>query len=181
MKVLGVIPARGGSKSIPRKNLADVAGRPLLAYIVEAGLTARHVDRLIVSTEDEEIADAARSLGAEVPFRRPEALAADEVSLIPVVQHAMRAMDESGFRSDVVVSLQATSPFLEGKDVDLLVEKMREGEADSAVSVERVEHQHPYWVKRLEGDRLYPFNDNPLSPRCRHLFHSTQNRFAIVD
>jgi CMP-N,N'-diacetyllegionaminic acid synthase len=159
MKVLGVIPARGGSKSIPRKNLADVAGRPLLAYIVEAGLTARLVDRLIVSTEDEEIADAARSLGAEVPFRRPEALATDEVSLIPVVQHAMRAMDASGFRGDVIVSLQATSPFLTGEDVDRVVERLHDRSADSAVSVERIEHHHPFWVKRLEEDRLYPFNE----------------------
>ena len=159
MNVLGVVPARGGSKSIPRKNLAELDGRPLLGYIVGAARDARTLDRLVVSTEDEEIADVARGLGAEVPFRRPEALAGDEVSLIPVVQHAARAMDELGFVSDVVVSIQATSPFLESGDIDAAVEKLLASGADAVASVEAIERQHPYWVKRLEDDRVLPFNE----------------------
>lgn len=159
MKVLGVIPARGGSKSIPRKNLAPVGDRPLLAYVVEAARGAARLDRLVVSTEDEEIATVAQELGAEVPFRRPAELATDEVSLVPVIRHALQAMDEIGFRSDVVVSVQATSPFLAGEDIDQAVAKLEETGADSVVSVERVEHQHPFWVKRLDGDRVLPFNE----------------------
>jgi CMP-N-acetylneuraminic acid synthetase len=159
MNVLAVIPARGGSKSILRKNLVEVDGRPLLSYVIEAARNARRLDRVIVSTEDVEIATAARDWGAEVPFRRPDELATDEVSIIPVAQHAMQEMDRLGFRSDVVVSLQPTSPFLEGEDIDQAVLKLEETEADSVVSIQPIAHEHPFWVKGLEGDRVVPFNE----------------------
>jgi CMP-N-acetylneuraminic acid synthetase len=158
MKTLAVIPARGGSKSIPRKNLVDVAGRPLIAWIIAAAREARRLDRVVVSTEDEEIAETARRFGADVPFVRPPELATDTVSLIPVVQHALATMDGLGFRADAVVSLQATSPGLKGADVDAAVVKLEESGADSVATVLRVEHEHPYWAKRLEGDRVRPFS-----------------------
>lgn len=158
MKVLAVIPARGGSKSIPRKNLVDVAGRPLIAWALGAAREAKRLDRVVVSTEDEEIAETARRWGAEVPFVRPAELATDSVSLIPVVQHALAAMDGLGFRADAVVSLQATSPGLTGADIDAAVAKLEESGADSVATVLRVEHEHPYWAKRLEGDRVRPFS-----------------------
>ena len=159
MNVLSVIPARGGSKSIPRKNLADVCGRPLLSFIVEAARGARLVDRVVVSTEDDEIADVARRWGADVPFCRPDELSGDEVSLIPVVQHAADEMEQQGFAADVVVSLQPTTPFLESEDIDLAVQKLEETGADSVVSVQPVSHEHPFWVKNLDGDRVIPFNE----------------------
>ena len=159
MKILGVIPARGGSKSIPRKNLSDVHGRPLLSFIVEAAKNTRTLDRVILTTEDEEIAAVGRKWGAETPFMRPAELAEDEVGLVPVAQHAMRAMDEFGYPSDIVVSIQVTSPFIEAKDIDRVVDKLLETDADSAASVEPIAHEHPYWVKKLEGDRLRPFNE----------------------
>ena len=159
MQVLGVIPARGGSKSVPRKNLAPVEGRPLLAYVVDAARSAKRLERFLVSTEDEEIAQVAKELGAEVPFRRPHELARDEVSIVPVARHAMEAMDRLGFRADAVLSLQATSPFLEGEDIDRAIETLETSGGDCVCSVERIEHGHPYWVKRLEGDRILPFND----------------------
>ena len=159
MRTLVVIPARGGSKSILRKNLADVGGRPLLSYVVEAARAARRVDRVIVSTEDEEIASVAREWGAEVPFIRPQELAGDEVSLIPVLVHALHAMDAMGFASDAVLSAQPTSPFLEGSDFDTMVDKLKESGADAVASVQALEHGHPFWVKRLEGDRVRPFNE----------------------
>jgi CMP-N,N'-diacetyllegionaminic acid synthase len=158
MKVLAVIPARGGSKSIPRKNLVDVAGRPLIAWAIAAARAAKRLDRVVVSTEDEEIAETARRFGAEVPFVRPAELATDTVSLIPVVQHALAALDGLGFRADAVVSLQATSPALEGEDIDAVVSRFEESGADSVVTVARIEHEHPYWAKRLEGDRVRPFS-----------------------
>jgi len=158
MKVLAVIPARGGSKSIPRKNLVDVAGRPLIAWAIGAAREAKRLDRVIVSTEDEEIAETARKWGAEVPFVRPPELATDTISLIPVVQHALKAMDELGFRADAVVSMQATSPGLRGADLDAAVAKLEESGADSVATVLKVEHEHPYWAKRLEGDRVRPFS-----------------------
>lgn len=158
MNVLAVIPARGGSKSIPRKNLVDVAGRPLIAWVIAAAQAAKRLDRVVVSTEDDEIAETARRWGAEVPFVRPPELATDTVSLIPVVQHALAAMDGLGFRADVVVSLQPTSPGLTGADIDAAVAKLEETGADSVATVVRVEHEHPYWAKRLDGDRVRPFS-----------------------
>ncbi len=159
MNVLAVIPARGGSKSIPRKNLAEVGGRPLISYVIEAARNAGRVDRVVVSTEDDEIARVARDWGAEVPFRRPDELATDDVSIIPVVRHAMQEMDQIGFCSDAVISLQPTSPFLEGEDIDRTVLKLEETRADSVVSVQPIAHEHPFWVKGLEGDRVVPFNE----------------------
>ena len=158
MKVLGVIPARGGSKSIP-KNLAEVNGRPLLSFIIEAARAARRLDRVVVSTEDEEIATEAKRWGAEVPFVRPQELATDEIGLVPVAQHAMREMDQLGYVADVVVSVQATSPFLEGEDIDGAIAKLEATDADSVASVQPIDHEHPYWVKRLEDDRILPFNE----------------------
>lgn len=159
MQTLGVIPVRGGSKSVPRKNLALVEGRPLLAYVIDAARGAKRLDRFVVSTEDEEIAEVAKGLGCDVPFRRPDELATDEISIIPVVSHAMEEMDRLGFRADAVLSLQATSPFIESEDIDRVIETLETTGAECVCSVERVEHGHPYWVKRLEGDRILPFND----------------------
>ena len=159
MKVLAVIPARGGSKSIPRKNLADVNGRPLLSFVIEAARSARRLQRVVVSTEDDEIAAVAREWGAEVPFRRPDDLATDEISILPVVRHAMWEMDQLGFAADAVLSLQPTSPFLEGDDIDRAVAKLEETGADSVVSVQLIAHEHPFWVKKLEGDRVTAFNE----------------------
>jgi len=159
MKVLGVIPARGGSKSIPRKNLADVNGRPLLSFIIEVAQEAEELDRLVVSTDDEEIATVARKWGADVPFLRPPELATDEVDLVSVVRHAMQEMDRLGFVADAIVSLQPTSPFLESDDIDLAIQKLEDTGADSVASVLPIDHEHPFWVKRLFGDRVLPFNE----------------------
>ncbi len=159
MKVLGIIPARGGSKSIPRKNLADVNGRPLLSFIIEAARSSSRLNRVVVSTDDGEIGEVARRWGAEVPFERPPELAVDEIGLVPVVRHAMREMDRLGFVADLVVSLQPTSPFLDGNDIDRAIEKIQDTGADSVASVQPIGHEHPFWVKRLEGDRILPFNE----------------------
>lgn len=159
MKILAVIPARGGSKSVPRKNLADVNGRPLISFVIDAALRAKRLHRVVVSTEDDTIARVAADWGAEVPFRRPAELSTDEVSIIPVVVHAMREMDGLGFSADVVVSLQPTSPFLEAEDIDNAVEKLEKSSAESVASVQPIAHEHPFWVKKLDGDKIVPFNE----------------------
>ena len=105
MQVLGVIPARGGSKGIPNKNLALVGGRPLLAYTADAVKESARLTRTIVSTDDETIADAARSLGLDVPFLRPSSLAADDTPMLPVLQHAMQVVAADGFHADLIVLL----------------------------------------------------------------------------
>jgi CMP-N,N'-diacetyllegionaminic acid synthase len=166
MNVLAVIPARGGSKGIPHKNLADVAGRPLLAYTAGAALAAKRLTWVIVSTDDPAIADAARQLGLDVPFMRPAALAADDSPMLPVLQHAVKAMRECGFTADVVVLLQPTSPLRRSEHIDAAVDLLERSGADSVVSVVDVPHQfNPVSVLHLDGDRLRPFIDGPLVTR----------------
>ena len=157
MSVLLVIPARGGSKTIPRKNLADVAGRPLISYAIENALGSKLVDRVIVSTEDAEIAETARSWGAEVPFERPSELAGDEVSLVPVVAHAMRSLDEAGWRAEVIVSLQPTAPFIGAETLDAGIRLLLTSGCDSVVSVRRVEHNHPFWIQEMDQEHRIRF------------------------
>src|SRR3989337_3169724 len=112
LNVLALIPARGGSKSIPQKNIRSFAGHPLIAYSIVAGLAAQTVNRVIVSTDDEEIATVARHYGAEVPFLRPAELAQDGTPDLPVFQHALYWLEENeGYQVEIVVQLRPTSPF----------------------------------------------------------------------
>jgi len=162
MNVLGVIPARGGSKGIPHKNLRSVAGRPLLAYTADAALASSRLTRVIVSTDDAEIAAAARGLGLDVPFMRPGELASDAALMLPVLQHAVHEMRARDFSADAVVLLQPTSPLRRAEHVDRAVGLLEASGADSVVSVVEVPHQfNPVSVMRLDGDRLTPFLDGP--------------------
>jgi CMP-N-acetylneuraminic acid synthetase len=162
MQVLGVIPARGGSKGIPHKNLRPIAGRPLLAYTADAVRDSRRLSRTIVSTDDAAIAEAARAFGLEVPFVRPADLASDTALMAPVLQHAVGEMESRGFAADVVVLLQPTSPLRRGRHIDDAVALLESTRADSVVSVVEVPHQfNPVSVMRLDGDRLAPFLDGP--------------------
>ena len=164
--VLGVIPARGGSKGIPNKNLALLCGRPLLAYTADAARESRKLTRTIVSTDDERVADCARSLGLEVPFMRPASLAADEAPMLPVLQHALEAMRAGGFETDIVVLLQPTSPLRRGEHIDAAIDWLQRTAADSVVSVVEVPHQfNPMSVMRLEDGLLKPFLDGPTVTR----------------
>ena len=161
-QVLGIVPARGGSKGIPHKNLVPFGGRPLLAYTAEASKQSARLTRVIVSTDDQEIASAARTLGLEVPFFRPPELAADETPMLPVVQHALAQMRDGGFDADVVVLLQPTSPLRRAHHIDEAIAQLERSGADSVVSVVDVPHQfNPLSVMRLEGGRLQPFLDGP--------------------
>lgn len=166
MIVLGVVPARGGSKGIPGKNLRVLAGRPLLAYTADAALASARLSRVVLSTDDAEIADAGRRLGLDVPFMRPPVLASDESPMLPVLQHAVRTLGESGFRPDAVVLLQPTSPLRRAEHVDAAVAMLETTGADSVVSVVEVPHQFsPSSVMTLDGDRLRPLSDAPAPTR----------------
>jgi len=133
--VLGLLPARGGSKGIPRKNVREVDGQPLLHYSVKAGREAEVVDRTVVSTEDEEIRQVARECGADVPFRRPTELATDDAPTEPVIEHALRYFKDAGTSYDTVVLLQPTSPLRTAAHVDEAFAQYRASDADSLVSV----------------------------------------------
>lgn len=156
MKILGIITARGGSKGVPGKNLKLLAGKPLLAYTVEAALGSRSLDRVILSTEDEAIAAAGRGLGCEVPFMRPAELSRDETAHLPVIQHAAKWMqDHAGYRPDAVVTLQPTSPLRTAGDIDAAVALLESSGADSVLSVSEVPaHSHPSRTLSLDANGL---------------------------
>lgn len=163
MNVLGVIPARGGSKAIPGKNLATIAGRPLLAYTADAALRSVRLSRVIVSTDDERIASVARTLGLEVPFMRPADLATDAAPMLPVLQHAEHEMAARGFAADAVVLLQPTSPLRRASHIDAAIALLDTTGADTVVSVVEVPHQfNPLSVMRLDGDRIVPWSLGPM-------------------
>lgn len=147
MRVLGLVPARGGSKGVPRKNIRPLGGRPLLQWTAEAALGARTLARVVLSTDDPEIADAGRRCGLEVPFLRPAELAGDRAPTLPAVQHALSELERTGDRFDAVCLLQPTSPFRTSEDIDACVTLLEEGGADAVVSVRRVPDEHnPHWV-----------------------------------
>jgi CMP-N-acetylneuraminic acid synthetase len=158
MDVLGIIPARGGSKGIPRKNLAPLGGRPLLAHTCEAASASSRLTRFLVSTEDEEIFEVARRLGAETPYLRPSYLAGDETPMVDVLLDVVATLERrERYRPDVVVLLQPTSPFRRAEHVDAAVDLLESSGADSVVSVTVVPHQFtPSSLLRLEGNRLVP-------------------------
>lgn len=155
LRTLGLIPARGGSQGVPRKNVRLLGGRPLVAYTIEAALAARALASVVLSTEDAEIAAVAECAGARVPFRRPAALAADDTPMLPVVQHALRALEEAGERYDAVCLLQPTNPFRAPEDIDASIALLADSGADAVVSVRPVPDSfHPYWsyLQRPDGE-----------------------------
>ncbi len=151
-EVLALVPARGGSKSIPRKNIRLFAGHPLIAYSIAAGLQASAVTRVIVSTDDEEIASVARQYGAETPFLRPAELAQDATTDLPVFQHALKWLDEhEGYRPEIVVQLRPTSPVRPSDCVDRAIEILiRYPEADCVRGV-IPSGQNPFKMWRIDA------------------------------
>jgi CMP-N-acetylneuraminic acid synthetase len=165
-QILGLIPARGGSKGVPNKNLRPLAGKPLLAYTIDAARASARLSRVVLSTDDAAIAAAGQALGAEVPFMRPADLAADDTPMLPVLQHAVRTLAGTGFHTDVLVLLQPTSPLRSAEHIDAAVDLLVRTGCDSVVSVVEVPHQFsPVSVMRMAGDRLSPYAPGPLVTR----------------
>ena len=169
MKILAIIPARGGSKGVPRKNIRNLAGKPLIAWTIEAALASSELDRVFVSTEDDEIAAISRDLGADAPFLRPAELAADDTTTLAVLQDVLaRLKAEEGYVPDVVMTLQPTSPLRSARHIDeaiFLFEADRN--ADSLVSCIEVPHIfHPESVMIAdEQGYLRPYLDQPQPTR----------------
>lgn len=155
MKVLAVIGARGGSKGVPGKNLRRLGHRPLIGHMIAAACAARRIGRVVVSTEDAEIARIAREHGAETPFVRPPELAGDLVPLVAVTKHSMEAMDALGYRADIIVQLAPTCPFVRPETIDRAVDLVSQEGVDSAVTLKRIEHEHPYRAKVLAPDGTF--------------------------
>lgn len=158
IKTVAIIPARGGSKGIPRKNVKELNGKPLIGYIIETALGVEEIDRVIVSTEDPEIATVAREFGAEVPFIRPSELAGDEIGTLPVLQHAVSYLEKKeDYKPDIVVLLYATSPMLSRSRILDAVRLIKNKNLDSVLSV--VEDRGHYWIENKgKYKRFYPKN-----------------------
>ena len=156
---LGVIPARGGSKGLPGKNLRKLGALSLIGHAVASAREAALLARFIVSTDSPEIAEEAKRHGAEVPFLRPAELATDQAGMLPVLQHAVRWLESSaGVRPDMIVTLQPTSPFRTGVEIDATITKVIDTGSDSAQTLSEASY-HPYFMKTLDGDRtmaLFP-------------------------
>tara|TARA_B110000908_G_C10214787_1_gene432187 strand:- start:984 stop:1679 length:696 start_codon:yes stop_codon:yes gene_type:complete len=153
METLAIIPARGGSKGLPGKNILSLAGIPLITHTINAALEAESVGRLIVSTDDEAIATVARESGAEVPFLRPAALSDDTASGVDACLHALEyANDSLDYHPELVVYLQPTSPMRSAADIDAAVKLLHDRNADSVVSVKAVT-EYPQWMKKMDGEQ----------------------------
>jgi len=152
MRIIGIVPARGGSKGFPRKNIAPLCGKPLLAYTAEAALASKRLNRVVLSTEDEEIAQVGRRYGLEIPFLRPSALAQDNTSTIAVLQDTVQKLEAAGDHFDAVFTLQPTNPLRRPEDIDGAIELFATTGADSVISFVDVGEKHPARMKCIGED-----------------------------
>ena len=160
--VLAIIPARGGSKGLPRKNILEVQGKPLLYYTLNQAQKSKYIDRIILSSEDEEIINVAKDLGCEVPFKRPDELSTDSAGTMPVIFHALDQLQEN---YDYVVLLQVTSPLRLTKDIDSCLEFCEKEKAPSCLSV--VANEKPLeWTFRISNKgKIIPFTNEKVPIR----------------
>ncbi|MGI6555687.1 MAG: cytidylyltransferase domain-containing protein [Bacillota bacterium] len=165
--VLAIIPARGGSKGVPLKNIRDVGGKPLIAWTIMEGKKSKYIDRLILSSEDERIINVAKKLGCEVPFTRPSSLAQDETPSIDVIVHAVQTIPE---KYDYIVLLQPTSPLRKVTDIDNCIEQCLQKNAKACVSVTEPE-KSPFWMYKInENGYMIPLvNLNKRTTRRQDL------------
>ncbi len=169
MRVLGLIPARGGSKGIPRKNARLLAGKPLVLYTVEAALAASRLARVVVTTDDAEIATIARSGRAETPFMRPAQLARDDTPMLPVIRHAIAELQSRGDTFDAICLLQPTNPLRPASLIDECVDVLEARACSAVVTVLPVPSAHnPHWVYMSAADgtlRLFSGAREPVTRR----------------
>ncbi|WP_424355974.1 cytidylyltransferase domain-containing protein [Methanobacterium sp. MBAC-LM] len=168
MNILAIIPARGGSKGVPRKNIKKIAGKPLIAHTIESAVKSKYINKVIVSTEDQEIANISKEYGAEV-IERPEKLALDDSSTIDAVFHSINHLKMENYTPDVVVLLQPTSPLRTVQDIDGSIEFFCKKDCESVISICEFEHP-PYWSLKIENSYLKPaFGDKYFKMRRQDL------------
>ena len=162
MKIVGIIPARGGSKRTPGKNIKLLAGKPLIAHTIEAGLKSKYLDKVVVSTEDAEIAKTALEFGAEV-INRPQELALDTAKTAPVMVHVIDELEKAGYIPDIVVLLQPTSPLRDETVIDAALEQFINSEYDSIFTGKKIRKSMPLWKKCFDGKNiaLYDYHFRP--------------------
>lgn len=169
-RILAVIPARGGSKRLPRKNVLDLDGKPLISWTIEAAKNSKYVDRIVVSTDDQEIIAVSKKFGADVPFKRPDELATDAATSIDVVLHCLDMLDDQGDCYDYVMLLQPTSPLRQTSDIDAALEQLIERNDNAVISVCEVEHS-PLWCNTLDENNSMEnfFSGDMASQRSQEL------------
>ncbi|RMZ49853.1 acylneuraminate cytidylyltransferase family protein [Flavobacteriaceae bacterium PRS1] len=161
-KILAIIPARGGSKGVPRKNLFSLNNKPLIYYSIEASLSSDLITHSIVSTDDEEIQQVAKSYGADAPFLRPSELASDSALAVPTIQHSIiEAEKHYKCKFDYVIMLQPTAPLRTSKDIDESLSILIKENADGIISIVDVDNFHPMKMKVIKNKLLYDFNTPP--------------------
>lgn len=158
MNILGITLARGGSKGVPRKNIRLLNGLPLIGYTIKEALKSKYLDDYIVSTDDQEIQQVAQSLGASCPFLRPQNLAEDHSSSVDALKHAVSFMEEKNHITyDFVVELMCTNPLKTVDDIDQIIKKIIDTDADSVIAVHELEDHHPIRIKKIIDDRIVDF------------------------
>lgn len=182
-EVLAIIPARGGSKSIPRKNLIYLAGKPLIKYTVDAVKKSKLVTRIILTCDNDEIIDYCKDQGIEIPFKRPSKLAQDTSSTISAIKHAVKFLEKNeSYIPDYIMILQPTSPLRTAQHIDESLIKLINSNADSIVSIIKVPHQfNPYSVMKLKDKYLIPFlsyDENKNNRKLKPIFYG-RNGAAI--
>lgn len=178
-ETVGIIPARGGSKGIPRKNIQELDGEPLIAYSIEAGLGAKCIDSVIVSTDDQEIAEIAQSYGGEIPFIRPSELATDKAPTAPVITHALNELERSGRSIDTFVLLQPTSPLRTSHHIDEAYSLYRSVETSSVISV--CESYATRWEETPEGAKQLNYHNAPNRRQDRKPEYVINGAIYITD
>jgi len=169
-RILGVIPARGGSKTIPKKNIKPLLGRPLIAYTIVPAKQSKLLTRVIVSSDDEEIIEVAKRYGADVPFVRPKELADDLSLATDVIRHAVIETEkQEGKKYDYVMMLQPTTPLRTTEDIDKALGKLIETGADSVISVVKVGAMHPARMKKIINDRLVDYAEEEVENMPKEL------------
>lgn len=173
---LALIPARSGSKGLPGKNLMLLDGKPLVSYPINAALKSKYTDKVVLSSDDHKIMDAARAFNCEIPFKRPEELASDTASSIDVVLHAINYYEEHGIFFDYLVLLEPTSPLTESADVDKAIESLiaNQASADSIVGVSQVESNHPMFIAKID-------DNGTLAPYARKDFLTPVRRQELEE
>jgi CMP-N-acetylneuraminic acid synthetase len=158
LNILGVTLARGGSKSVVKKNIKSICGKPLIAHTILEALKSEYITRYIVSTDDEEISKTSQKFGAEVPFIRPDELSTDTASSAEALKHAICfAEEQEGIKYDYVVELMCTNPLKNVEDIDSCIEKIIETGCDSVIAVHKLEDHHPIRIKKIVNDKIVDF------------------------
>ena len=163
IKVLGVIPARGGSKGVKNKNIKKLFNKPLIEYSINAAKNSELLDDFIISTDSDLITKVAKDLGAKVPFKRPDYLSTDEALAMDTIRHAVLEYERlNNIVVEIVVMLQATAPLRKSHHIDEALKKFIKSNFDSCISVVNVDNSHPFKMKRIVGDRLIDFIETGL-------------------